>query len=166
MDILIALPLLGGIAIFQSAVLSRVPLLMGTADILLLTIIAWSIGNRVKTAWYWSVIGGFLASVSSAMPFGVLTLSYLIITGIAQIVRKRIWKIPLLAMFLMTFIGTLVIQISSLLSRLFYGITISTNEAINLILIPTLVLNVLFTIPVYLVITDLAGWLYREEIKT
>jgi cell shape-determining protein MreD len=165
MEILIALPLLGGLAAFQSAVLSRIPLLMGTADILLLTIIAWSIQDQVKTAWHWSVIGGFLASLASAIPFGVLILSYLIITGIARVVRRYIWKIPLLAMFLMTFLGTVIIQVASLLSRLLSGMTIPIIDAINLILIPTIILNVLLTIPIYIVITDMAGWLYREEIK-
>lgn len=137
---------------------------MGTADILLLTIIAWSIRDQVKTSWVWSVIGGLLVSFFSALPFGVLLLAYLIISGIAQFVQRRIWKIPLIAMFLMTFLGTIIVQVAAYASRMISGITIPINEAINLIIIPTLFLNILLAVPIYIVITDLAGWLYRDEI--
>jgi rod shape-determining protein MreD len=166
MDILIAIFLLGGFAVVQSAVLSRVPLLMGTADILLLTVIAWSVRDRVKTAWQWSVIGGLLATIGSALPFGVLILGYLLITGIALVVRKRIWKMPILAMFLMTFLGTLIIQASSMITRLLSGISLPINDAINLMILPSLILNVLLAIPIYVLVTDLSGWLYRDEITT
>lgn len=166
MDLLIAFFLLGGLAVLQSAVLSRIPLLMGTVDLLLLTVIAWSIRDRVRTAWHWSVIGGLLATLSSALPFGILIANYLIITGIALVVRKRVWKVPILAMFLMTFLGTLIIQFSSVIARLLSGVTISVRDAINLMILPTLMLNVLMAIPIYVVVTDLSNWLYREEITT
>jgi hypothetical protein len=164
-NILIAIPLLGVLAVFQSAVLSRIPLIMGTADVLLLTIVAWAIRDQVNTAWHWSVIGGFLATIGSALPFGVLILSYVGITGIALLVRRRVWKTPLLAMYLMTFIGTVIVHGVSILSRILSGVSIHLDEAINLIIIPTLMLNILLTIPIYIVISDLAGWLSREEIK-
>lgn len=165
LDILIALPLLGGLAVFQSAVLSRIPLIMGTADILLLAVIAWSLQDQVKTAWHWSVIGGLLATASSSLPYGILILSYLIITGIAKYIRTRLWKVPILAMLLMTFIGTFIVQGITFVARVTSGVTVPIDEAINLFIIPTLILNVLLALPFYLVINDLAGWLYREEIK-
>lgn len=165
MELLIAILLLGGLAVFQSAVLSGIPLLMGTADVLLLAVIAWSVRDRVKTAWHWSLIGGLLATIGSALPFGVLIGNYLIITEIAKVVRKRVWKVPILAMFIMTFIGTMIVQASSFITRLLSGITIPMDEAINLIVLPSLILNVFLAIPVFLVITDIAGWLYRDEIK-
>lgn len=165
MSLLIALPILGGLAIFQSAILGRVPLLMGTADILLLAVISWSLQERVDTAWQWSIIGGFFASLGSGLPFGILIMCYIITTGIALVVRKRVWKFPILAMFLMTFIGTFIVHFSSLAARLLSGVTIPIIEAFYLITLPSLLLNVLLAIPMYYVIADIAGWLYRSEIE-
>lgn len=164
MSVLAALPILGGLAIFQFAILSRIPLIMGTADVLLLAVIAWSLQEKVKTAWQWSVIGGFLASLGSGLPFGVLIGTYLVITGVALVVRRRVWKRPILAMFLMTFIGTLIVHISSIVIRLLTGVTIPMIEAFNLITLPSLLLNVLLAIPIYLFMTDFANVIYREEI--
>lgn len=165
LDLFIAIPLLGMLAVFQAAVLNQIPLIMGTADILLLTVIAWSLRDRVRTAWHWSVVGGYLASISSALPYGVLILSYLIITGTAIFIRKRFWKIPILAMLLTTFLGTIFVQIAALVSRIFSGVTIQISQAINLIILPTLILNIILAIPIHLIIADLAGWLYKDEIQ-
>jgi hypothetical protein len=165
MSVLAALPILGGLAVFQYAILSRIPLIMGTADVLLLAVIAWSLQERVETAWQWSVIGGFLASLGSGLTFGVLIGSYLVITGVALVVRRRVWKRPILAMFWMTIVGTLIVHLSSLVVRLLSGVTIPIVDAFNLITLPSLLLNVMLAIPIYLFMTDLAKLIYREEIK-
>lgn len=164
MRVLAALPILGGLAVFQFAILSRIPLILGTADVLLLAVIAWSLQERVDTAWQWSVIGGYFASLGSGLPFGVLIGSYLVVTGVALVVRRRVWKRPILAMFWMTFIGTLIVHLSSIVVRLLTGVAIPMIEAFNLITLPSLLLNVLLAIPVYLFVTDVAKLIYREEI--
>lgn len=165
MNILAALPILGGLAVFQFAILSRIPLILGTGDVLLLAVIAWSLQERVETAWQWSVIGGFFASLGSGLPFGVLIGSYSVITGVALVVRRRVWKRPILAMVWMTFVGTLIIHLSSLVVRLLTGVTVPIIDAFNLITLPSLLLNVLLAIPIYLLMTELAELIYPEEIK-
>ncbi len=87
MATLIAIPIFIGLAIFQSTVVSRIPLLHGTADLVLLALVAWALQERVKTHWQWSIIGGLLISILSAMPFGVLLIGYLMATVIALILR-------------------------------------------------------------------------------
>jgi rod shape-determining protein MreD len=162
---LVGVILFGILAILQSTIVSRMQLLNGTADLLLLFIVAWALQDRVESAWQWCLIGGIFASLYSALPFGTYVIAYLIATGIARILKRRVWKAPFLAMLAATFLGTLVVQLVSLVARLVTGVNIPMTSALNLILIPGLLLNLLLAIPVYSIVHDLAGWLYPEELE-
>ena len=165
MPVLIALPFLSLLVMFQSAILSRIHLLHGAADLVLLVLVAWALQERVQTAWHWTVIGGLLIGLVSALPFGAMLGCYLLITGVALYLRRRIWKIPLLAMFVVTFIGTLLTHIVTIAVILFGGTTLPLVESMNLITLPSLLLNLLLALPVYVLMGDIANWLYPKEIN-
>ena len=108
---LIAIPLFIFLGIFQSAVVSRLPLLQGTADLVLLIIIAWALQERVRTAWQWALIAGLVVGYISALNLLVPLVGYLLVTGLALLLRQRVWQVPILAMVAVTFIGTLFINL-------------------------------------------------------
>jgi hypothetical protein len=165
MTTLIAFPVLGLLVMFQTAIVSRVYLLHGSADLVMLAIIAWAIQARVQNAWQWSIIGGLMVSLVTALPFGILLASYLSATGVTLLLRRRIWQIPILAMFVATFIGTIIIQGLSILVIWLSGTPLPIVQSMNLITLPSLLLNVLLAIPVYILIGDLANWVYPKEIE-
>ncbi len=153
------------LAILQSTIVSAMPLLNGTADLLLLFIIAWALQDRVSSAWQWCLIGGIIASLYSAMPFGVYIASYLVCAAIARLLKRRIWKAPFLAMLAATFMSTLVVLMITLAIRLVSGADIPIISALNLVILPSLLLNLLLSIPIFSIVHDMAGWLYPEELK-
>jgi rod shape-determining protein MreD len=157
--------LFGIIAIIQSTIVSSMPLLNGMADLTLLMIIAWALQDRVNNEWQWCLIGGLFASLYSALPFGVYVVGYLLCVGISRLIKKRIWKAPFLAMLAATFIGTLVVLLISFAARLFSGVSMPYLSVINLILLPSLLLNLILAIPVFSIMRDLSGWLYPQELK-
>lgn len=165
MAVLISIPVLGVLALLQSSLISRLPLLQGTPDLIMLTLIAWSLQKRVQTAWQWSIIGGLVVSLFSAVPFGVYLAGYGLTTGLALVLRRRVWQVPVLAMFLVSFLGTLITQGLTLLVLRLTGSSIPVLDALNLITLPSILLNLLFAIPIYAGIGELAGWLYPEEIE-
>jgi hypothetical protein len=165
MAVLIAFPIFAGLVILQGGVISAMPLLRGTADLILLTTVAWALQERVRAIWQWSLIGSLMVSMVSALPFGVLVAAYLLTTFLAVILRRRVWKVPVLAMLATTFIGTLVVQGASWLARWLSGTLIPLVQVFNLITLPSLLLNLLLAVPVYVVVRDLANWLYPEEIE-
>src|SRR5512135_2698460 len=110
---LVGLILFSILAILQSTIVSTMPLLNGTADLILLFIIAWALQDRVENVWLWCLMGGIFASLYSAMPFGIYIAAYLVCALIARLLKRRIWKAPFLAMLAATFVGTLIIQIMS-----------------------------------------------------
>jgi rod shape-determining protein MreD len=162
---LIGLLLFGILAIIQSTIVSTMPLLKGTADLILLFIIAWSLQDRVESAWQWCLIGGLLASLYSGLPFGSFILAYLLCVGIARLIKRRIWKAPFLAMLAATFISAIIVQLVSLVSRLITGVNLPLLDVLNMILLPSLLLNLILAIPVFSIMHDMAGWLYPEELE-
>jgi rod shape-determining protein MreD len=165
MSIVIAVPILSILLIIQSAVLSRIPLLNGTSDLVLLAVIAWALQKRVQTAWHWGIIGGLLVGFVSALPLGVPLAGYLLAVGLALVLRQRVWQVPLLAMFVATFCGTLMFHLIALVALRLAGTPMPLLETLNLITLPSVLLNLILAIPFYALLGDLAKWLYPEELE-
>jgi rod shape-determining protein MreD len=150
---------------FQSAVASRIPLLHGSVDLVLLALVAWALQKDVDNAWHWALVGGLFFSLVSALPVGVMLLGYLGTIGLAELLKRRIWPIPILAMFITVFLGTIITHILSILALLLSGTPLPLLQTLNLITLPSLLLNILLAVPMYAVMGDLAGWLYPQEIE-
>jgi hypothetical protein len=81
------------------------------------------------------------------------------------LLRQRVWQVPVLAMLVATVLGTLVtLGLSWIVLRL-NGVALPTWQSLNLVLIPSLLLNLLLSLPVYSFAGDLATWLYPQEIE-
>ena len=165
MATLIAIPILGGLMIIQSSLLSKMPLLQGTADLILLAIIAWALQKRVQTAWQWCIIGGLIFGLVSNLPIAVPLVGYGLATGLALYLRRRVWQTPILAMFVTTFFGTLFTMVVALIALGLTGNPLPIPEALNLVILPSLLLNLVIGIPIYALIGDLAKWIYPEELE-
>jgi hypothetical protein len=165
MSFLVSIPLFIGLVMLQSAVISRMPLLQGTADLVLLVLIAWALQERVKTAWHWAIVASIFASTSTALPFGTLILAYLLVTGFAIYIRRRIWKAPMLAMLASAFTGTVITLIISYLAVTITGVLIPPILVLNLVILPGVLLNLLLSIPVFILVRDFANWVYPEELE-
>lgn len=163
--ILVGIPVMAALVMIQSGIVSQTTMLHGAADIVLLAVIAWALQERVKTAWHWAVIAGLLAGLLSGVPFGVYLGCYLLVTLICLLLRRQAWKIPLLAMLLVTFIGTLLVQGVTFMALTLTGVRLPILDSINLVVLPSILLNLLLAVPFYVVIGDLANWLHPVELE-
>lgn len=160
---LIAFPLLGLAVILQSSVISQIQLLSGYADLPLVILAAWALQQRVKSAWHWAVLACVMLGFVSKMPWLVTLVGYLAIVFVAQALQRRVWQAPLLAMFSLTFVGTIFMHILSFVVLRILGTPFLFGDVMSLITLPNLLLNMLFAIPVYTFMRDLARWVYPEE---
>lgn len=165
MATLLAIPVLAGLLILQSALVSYIPLLHGTADVVLLAVVAWSIQKRVRTAWAWGLIGGTLVGLLSAAPFVATLAGYLAAVAFCVLLRQRVWQAPVLAMFVAVFFSTLMAQLIIILTLRIQSIPLPFWEALNLVVLPGVLLNLLLAMPFYALMGDLAGWLYPESLE-
>ena len=165
MALFFALPIFGLLAIFQSAVLSRLPLLHGTVDLILLVVIAWALQERVRVAWQWAVIAGIIVGYISAINIVIPVIGYLSVAVIAMLIRQRIWQVPILAMLAVTFVGTLLYNILTALYLSITGTPLPILETLNLVILPSILLNLLLSFPVYALVKDMSARLYPAEIE-
>lgn len=161
----LAFPILSLLVMIQSAIASRITLIQGSADLLMLVLIAWALHPRVKTAWRWGLIGGFLATFATATPPLVTVSGYLAVTALALLVKRRVWQTPILAMLVVTLIGSLIrlgldwgiVWIS--------GTPLPFGLSFFRVILPGMLLNLFLSVPVYTMVYDLAERVHPEEIE-
>lgn len=164
MPILLSFPVLAIVLILQSIVVSSFPLLNGYADLVLLVLVAWSLHERARSAWIWALVAGGMVGFVSALPDYVPLVGYFLVTALTRLTIRRVWQTPILALFLVTFAGSLVSQGLTLAVLLINDTPLPIFDSLNLVVLPATLLNLLLALPVYAVITDLANWTYPEEI--
>jgi rod shape-determining protein MreD len=154
----IAIPVIFLAVILQTSIVSRVTLLSGYADLPLIVVAAWAIQNHVETAWHWAVAAGALVGFVSGISWVVPVAGYLVVVALAKGLQIRVWQAPLLAMFSISFLGTVVLDGLMYIALRFLGVTIPFQDAFGLQTLPRILLNLLISIPVYAVMRDLAYW--------
>src|SRR5574339_42896 len=157
---LIAVPVILLSVILQSAVVSRVYLLSGIADLPLVMLAAWALQEEVDSAWHWAAATGLLVGFVSGIPSVVPLAGYLAVVTMAQIFQRRVWQAPLLAMFSITFLGTIFLSLLSFVVLRFSGAPLPVGGVLGLVTLPGVLLNMLLAIPAYAVMRDLARWVY------
>ena len=157
---LVAAPVIILAVMLQSAIVSRVTLLSGIADLPLVMLAAWALQDEVETAWHWAAGTSILVGFVSGVHWSVPLLSYLAIVAMAQLFQRRVWQAPLLAMFSVTFLETVSMSVFSLVVLRVVGISLPLGDVFGLVTLPSILLNMLLAIPVYAVMRDLAHWVY------
>lgn len=157
---IVGIPIIILAVILQSAVVSRVTLLSGAADLPLVLLAAWALQDGVETSWHWAVAAGLLVGFVSAIPFFVPIVGYLFVVLLARAFQMRVWQTPLLAMFLVCLIGTAFYQIVALGTLRLTGTPLTILDSLGLFTLPSILLNLLLAIPVFAMMRDLARWVY------
>jgi cell shape-determining protein MreD len=82
----------------------------------------------------------------------------------ARVLVRRIWQAPLLAMFAVTLIGTFELLMLMFIQRRILSVPLNFSEVFPQIFLPSILLNLLLSIPFHSIFRDLARWLYPEEV--
>lgn len=164
-SILVSIPLLGVGTILQTAILSRIVLLSGHADLMLLILTGWGLQRNAKFPWIWAVLGGLMVGSVSALPMLVPVAGYLAVMGLARLLHQRIWQAPMLGMFGVTFIGSLLMSLLTTVHLWLSGNVLALGDVFVQVMLPATLLNLLLAIPVHAMMRDLAGWLSPEEVE-
>ncbi len=163
-SILAGIPILALTLMLQLSIISRMTLLSGNPDLILLVLAAWGLQERARGAWIWGATASLLAGLISGIPWYLYFIAYLSVVWLARLLIHRIWQAPLLAMFTVTLIGTLELLIMSYLRQTIFINALPLGEVFLQIVLPTVLLNLLLAIPVHGLIKDLANRLYPAEV--
>ena len=163
MSVILSIPVLAFISILQSAVVSRLPLSQGVADLMLVTLVAIALQKRVSTAWQWSIIGGLLIDFSSGLPFGIYTISYTLATAMAMFLRERIWRFAFLMQLLVVLFGTLISQGITYLVLFLQGANLDFVTVLQVITMPSIILNFMLSLPIFILTRDVLDQIHPQE---
>lgn len=164
MDVLLGIPVMILAVIFQTSIVRSLVLIHGTADLVLLVIIAVAIRRHGIISFTWALIAGLIVGFVSRVPWFVFPVAYLGAVAIARFLSSRVWQTPVLAMFLTTVIGTMMSEGFQWVTLRVQGVPLPMMESINLVLLPGLLLNLLLALPVYALVTDLSRSVSLEEV--
>ena len=154
MSVILSIPILAFISILQSAVVSRLPLNKGVADLMLVLLIAIALQKRATYAWQWSIIGGLLIDFTSGLPFGIFTISYLLATALAMVLRERIWRFTFLMQLLVVLVGTVLSQGISYLALFLQGANLEFITVLRMVTMPSIILNFMLSLPIFVLTKD------------
>ena len=160
---LVAFPVLALAVILQSAIVSRITLLSGYADLVLVIVIAWALQEEVTTAWHWALVAGVMTAIVTGLPWFVPLIVFLGAVLFARSLQKRIWQAPIIAMFTVTFLASIFSHLFTLIVLNVMGASLSFSSTFSLITLPSVLLNLLLAIPVLWMMRDLAHWIYPFE---
>ena len=162
---LLGVLILASLVVLQTAVFSHVILLNGTADLVMLAVVAWSLQKKARNTWIWAIIGGLLVGYVSAIPFWASLVGYLLAAGVAILLKRRVWQVPFLAMIVATLCGSLIMNWIVVAALRIAEVPVSLFESLNQIILPGILLNLLLALPFYFLFTDLAGLLYPADLE-
>ena len=158
-----SIPIMLIFSVIQTVAVSRITLMGGSADIILLAIVSWGISEEDSSVFSWALVGGIFISFISAMPTAAVITSYLVIAGISRVFQKVLWQAPILAILLSSFIGTIVKFTIDIIALQLMGIELTLFESIKMALAPNLILNLFILFPIYMIVSDLARRISPKE---
>jgi rod shape-determining protein MreD len=163
MSVLLSIPTLILVAILQSVVVSRLPLNQGVADLMLVLLTAIAMQKRIHTAWQWSIVGGLVTDYLSGLPFGIFTISYLIATALATLLRERIWRFTFLMQLLVVLVGTVISQGLSFIVLFLQGSSLDLVTVLRVITMPSIILNFMLSLPIFVLTGDILDQISPQE---
>lgn len=163
MGSLLALPVLFILIVLQTTLVSQMTLLSGCADLILLWLAAWGLQKQVRSTWFWTATAAISIAYISAIPWFVPLLVYPFVTLMAKNINRRIWQSPLVMIFVVTIIGSLVENGLAFVALIFKGMSISLHTAMVEVILPSMMINLLLALPIFTIARDLAQWVYPLE---
>lgn len=151
--------------IVQNTIVTRINLLIGAADLVLLVLLSWVLRSQETNLWKWGLVAGILVGFSSALPFWVPLVSYSLVVALVVVLQTRIWQAPYWMLLASTFFGTVIVYGLDIFVLWLYGTPFGFEEALSLIILPSVILNVLMILPVYFFVGEISKMVFPKEVE-
>lgn len=152
-------------SLLQVSLVWRISLLQGPADLVLLVLLTWMLQEPAKADWRWGLLAGLILSLFSSLPFWVPLAGYAVTAVIVRVFETRVWQNSLLTLFTSIVAGILSIQAITLMYLWLNASPINVWDAFNLVTMPSIILSMLFALPVYALVGELTRMLIPPEVE-
>jgi len=159
MSLIVGIPLLAFEAVFESAVLVRLPVYGGTLNLVLLTVLCWNLLAERSDGLGWAFAGGLFADVLSGGPMGASIIGLLAVGYVAGLTEGRLWRTHFLLPLASALLGTIAFHLIYLMILALTGYPVNLADQLAYITFPSVFLNMLGVLPLYWLIRRLHDWL-------
>ena len=150
--------LLSLLALLQSTLLPQLQVFGVQPDLVLLTVVSWSLLRGAEEGMLWALIGGLALDALSSARLGVNTLPLLLISFLAGLWQRGLVRLDVLIPFLAIPIATLVYQGAMVALLKLLGWPATWRASLRYAILPTTLLNTLLMPIVYVGMR----WIHRR----
>lgn len=151
--------------LLQNSVVTRVNLLAGAADLVLLVLLSWILQSQDERPLKWGIVAGIVVGLSSVSPLLLTLAGYLLVVGFVMLLKTRIWQAPYWMLLTSTFFGTIFVYGLEISYWWVNGYPFDYLEMFNSVILPSVVLNILFILPVYLFVGETVKISSSKEVE-
>lgn len=162
-EIISFIPILLIAGTLETAVFSRLQILYGSADLVMIVLIVWTLNANTKYSLILVLLAGFVMTFYSALPMSGYFLIYLSIWFMIRILKLWVWQMPLILLVFVTIIGSFLSTAISFGLLMLQDVRYDVSFVVTQIFVPSMTLNLFLAFPTYVFLNDYANWLYREE---
>jgi cell shape-determining protein MreD len=152
-------------AMLQMSVFSQWKILSGSADIVLLFVVAWCLQDRSKRLWLLVILMAGLAGSVSALPVYIPFVVYLIVYRVSRLVQSRLMQSPLLGMLVLTFAATLLQVALNIVYLFITRVDLNFTDALVEVALPSVLLNMLLAIPVHAIVREITLYAFPKGVE-
>ena len=143
-------------AMLQMSVFSQWKILSGSADIILLFVVAWCLHDCSKRLWLLVVVMAGFSGTFSALPAYIPMIVYLVVFRVSRLFQSRFMQSPVLSMLVLSF-GASLLQVIFNIAYLFItNVDLNFTDALLEVALPSVLLNMLLAIPVHAIVREIA----------
>ena len=160
----LAVPLLLSVALLQSTVLPALTIVGVKPELMLLTVLSWSLLRGVEEGLVWAFLGGMMLDLFSGGPLGASTLALLVVSFLFGLAQGSVRRTSLLLPMGAALAGTLLFQgLLLLVVQLTRG-AVSWADSLIHVMLPSLAVNTLLMPVMFQALAWLDRRTGREEI--
>lgn len=127
-------------------------------DLVLLTVISWSLLRGAKEGMIWALVGGIGLDLLSGAPFGTSTVALVILSLVAGLGELSVFRTHIALPLISTLIATMAYDLFFMLLLYARGCSIAWTDNLIKVVLPSTLLNVLLSPLVYKALY----WLHRR----
>lgn len=133
-------------------------------DLVLLLVIGWTILRGLEEGVVWSLIGGISLDFLSGAPFGVFSLTLLLVAVTTSLFHGRLFGSSIVIPLVLTFPLSLLFNGAALFFLSFLGHPVAWTPAFYVILLPNAIFNTGVMLLVFSMLYLLNRWLNPQPI--
>lgn len=140
----------------QMAIFSQFKIQSGTADLLILVVVALGLQPEIKKTdnFLFAILAGLIIGFISAEPFWIVMGAYLAALYFSFFLKERLPQIPIVSMFFCSVIFMFIHLSFQAFYYQFLGFQIDFQTSFQNIILPSLMFNIIATLPVYFIVSE------------